>query len=103
MPDADEFIAHLDPGVVPAGAPPNDLTAPAPGPGSGQSTAPDADLTEVLVNYNEVFQAVHGRYIQILSQLMQENAELRAGFNQAVARMKASEARAEAMAEALQC
>lgn len=72
------------------------LMAPATGPGQ-QSQTPDARLEDVLVNYEEIFHNLHGRYFQDHAQQMQEIAELRAGFNQAVARMQAAEAENEAL------
>lgn len=72
---------------------PGDLADAAGMPGPGQQpNETDADLADVLVNYDEIFQAVHMRHLQDRAILVQENAELRAGFNQAVARMKAAEA-----------
>lgn len=91
--------AYVMPGQPMASDPGFD--APEPGAGPGQGSAPDADLSEVLVNYDEVFQAVHMRYYQDHARMMQEIAELRAGFNQAAARMKAAEAERDTLREIL--
>jgi hypothetical protein len=91
--------AYVMPGQPMAAEPGFDT--PAPGAGPGQGGAPDADLSEVLVNYDEVFQAVHMRHLQDRAVLVQENAELRAAFNQAAARMKAAEAERDTLREIL--
>ena len=81
---------------------PGDLAEAAGMPGPGQPADPtDADLADVLVNYDEIFQQIHGRYFQDHARMMQELAELRAGFNQAVARMRAAEAERDALKQIL--
>lgn len=68
-------------------------------PGSDGQDPPsgDTELADVLVNYDEIFQALHTRYFQDHARLMQEVAEYTAGFNQAAARMAGAESRAEAL------
>ena len=56
-----------------------------------------ASLADVLVNYDEVFRAIHGQYFQLLTQLTQTVGEYKAGFEQAVARMEAAEAERDAL------
>lgn len=81
---------------------PGDLGAMAGMPGPGRpSEAPQAKLEDVLVNYDEIFQNLHVRYFQTQAEQMQEIAELRAGFNQAVARMEAAEAENKALKQLL--
>lgn len=72
------------------------LMAPGVGPGQPSATS-NANLADVLVNYEEIFHSLHMRYFQDHASHMQEIAELRAGFNQAVARMESAEAENQAL------
>jgi hypothetical protein len=59
--------------------------------------APEMQPGDVLVNYDDVFAAVHGKYFETISVAYQEIGELRAALKQAGGRMRDAEARATAL------
>lgn len=67
-------------------------------PGAGlPAAAGEVSPGDVLVNYEQVFTEVHGRYYQYIAQITQELAETRAAFKQAVAERDEARATADAL------